>query len=71
MMNSIWLTAGDVVPCDNGHFQIPLRSLNHSQDLSAVVLKVASDAFSDVDEAEAFAELLATTWNARLTGLHT
>lgn len=65
---TIWLKAGDVIPRDDGRFYVPVRDLNRPEEYSAVVFRIASDAFGTVEEAEVFAELIASCWNARPVG---
>lgn len=61
----IWLQAGDVIPRDDGRFYVPVRDLHRPDEYSAVVFRIASDAFGTVEEAELFAELLVSCWNSR------
>jgi hypothetical protein len=58
---------GEPVAREDGRFYVPVSRWPEEEKLSNVVLRVASDAFPDVQSAEVFARIVAHAWN-RLPG---
>lgn len=60
------LVAGDKVARDDGRFYVPVNRADYrlSDPRSATVLRVASDAFDTVEQAEDFAQAVVDAWNA-------
>lgn len=57
------LDVGEAVRREDGRFYIPLSRPNEIENLSKIVLRVASDAFPDLDCAEVFAKVIASAYN--------
>ena len=54
------------VPRDDGRFYVPVTMEIDRPGLSPIVLRVASDAFATVRDAEDFAQELCHRWNHQL-----
>lgn len=60
------LIVGEPVARDDGRFYVPLHIERERPGLSNILLRVASDAFDTVEEAQAFASSLAVAWNSSI-----
>lgn len=58
------VVVGEVVPREDGRFYIPLFRVPAVPGLSDTVLRVASDAFLDLESAKGFAIAIAAAYNA-------
>lgn len=57
------LVAGDKVARDDGRFYVPVNRAEPVEGLSPTVLRIASDAFGTIENAEAFADGVVSAWN--------
>jgi hypothetical protein len=60
------LIVGEPVARDDGRFYVPLHIERERPGLSNIILRVASDAFETVEEAQAFGQSLAVAWNSTI-----
>ena len=60
------LQVGAKVARDDGRFYVPVHrtAFRYADDRSLTVLRVASDAFDTVEQAEEFAQAVVAAWNA-------
>ena len=56
------LRVGEPIPRDDGRFYIPLFKPEHEEGLSDIVLRVASDAFPDLEGAKRHANMIALSF---------
>lgn len=60
------LEAGEVVPREDGRFYVPVSRVDAQEDVSNIVLRVASDAFGgDMYAAASFADEIVHRWNGK------
>lgn len=57
------LLVGEPVERDDGRFYVPVTLSPAHEDLSPIVLRIASDAFPDLALAKEFAAEVAARWN--------